>query len=625
MILAELAQYNDFTIAINQAPFTYKTFPASYIQADYWTNTFGCPDESITIQKYISSFVRRSLIFYSMMISLLDCIAQETSFFWNQVSEILYFHYEHDQCWWTDYYEYGTQLGFSDKDVVYIDNIKYRPLLKSVLSIAQQQDLVNYDKLSTITGDVIIQNREGILDELITANVYGNDFRLYYLDEIPDQYNYTRTDLISLASLFVDDYDFSLIEITARLQDKRLSQNIKIPTDVFTLADYPDIDEKYIGKIIPLIYGLIKSSIGIPIDGDAGSGNDVTFRQGLLLTSLGTVQVKIEDVWTIKTPTASDLTVGEFTLAEADGRNASGAPYECRILGSVGIENTYASDIILDLNNRFLNVPYIDSSYNRTEWAMEEIQLTTIGIIFDKSIELFEAIRIIQAQSNVGFRYEILPDGRRTIRIDDDERTPAYEHIPKELILNNNSLPISTDRDLLAAKVNVNYAYDYFDEYFQQVENDDYYADVIKNYRQYPTMEIETALTTQAHAEARALWNAERFHDIPKIIKLILMGKEFFTLRIYDILENVEITRMMIDAANGFILDNEREYYGIWDIQILSIDPDFQKLTNKITARLIEKKDFLDISETIYVRGTTNGAIRVLASNPSIKRGILWV
>jgi len=136
-------------------------------------------------------------------------------------------------------------------------------------------------------------------------------------------------------------------------------------------------------------------------------------------------------------------------------------------------------------------------------------------------------------------------------------------------------------------------------------------------------MEVETALTTQAHAEARALWNAERFHDIPKIIELILMGKEFFTLRIYDILDNVEITRMMIDVANGFILDSEREYYGIWNIQVLSINPDFQKLTNKITARLIEKKDFVDISETIYVRGTTSGAYRILADAISIKRGIL--
>ena len=67
---------------------------------------------------------------------------------------------------------------------------------------------------------------------------------------------------------------------------------------VFTLTDYPNIAEQYIDKIIPLRYGLIKSSEAYPIDGETGVGNDVTFRQALLLTSLGTVQVKIDEVWT---------------------------------------------------------------------------------------------------------------------------------------------------------------------------------------------------------------------------------------------------------------------------------------------------------------------------------------
>jgi hypothetical protein len=589
MIIAELTKYNELTSAMtNIAPFTYQGIPATYKQADYWTTAFGCPDESITIKLFISSVVRAATIFYSSMMSLLDCIDQEMSFFWDVDTERLYIHFEHDQCWWSDLFEYGDQLGMTDKDQIYIDAVKYLPLLKSILSIAQQQDLVNYDKLAGIVGNVDVDNHDSILDALIEKPVYGNDFRLYYLPE-RDTHDYTRAELINLVYLYVDNYSISLLKITLKLQDKRLAQNIKIPTDLFSVDDYPDIDEQYIGQVIPLAYGLIKSSTGIPIDSNAGVGHDVIFRQALLLSSLGTVQVKIDDIWTTKVPTASDLTVGEFTLAEVDGRNASGAPYECRVLGSVGIANTYASDCIVDLNERYLGVPFIDSSYDRTEWGEEETALTTIGILFKEQIELFEAIRLIQSSANKRFRYDILPDGRRTIRIDDLERTPIINHIPKEKLQNINELPVDTDRKLLAAQVTVKYGFDYNAEYYQQVIDDDNYQYVRRTYRQMPSLEFETALTTKAHAEARAAWEAALFKDVPKLAYIELRGTEFYNLRIYDMLDNVEITLAEVDIANE-IIGSGREYYGIWLTQVIKIDPDFKNQLNKCTLLLTEKK-----------------------------------
>jgi hypothetical protein len=589
MIIAELTKYNDLTSALtNIAPFTYQGIPATYEQADYWTTAFGCPDESITIKLFISSVRRAATIFYSSMISLLDCIAQEMSFYWDTEIERLYIHFEHDQCWWSDSFEYGDQLGMTDKDVIYIDSVKYLPLLNSILSLAQQQDLINYDKLAGIVGNVIVDNHKSIMDTLIEKPVYGNDFRLYRLPE-RDTQDYTRSELINLTYLYIDNYSISLLKITLKLQDKRLAQNIKIPIDLFSDDDYPDIDEQYIGQVIPLAYGLIKASTGIPIDSSAGVGNDVTFRQALLLFSLGTVQVKIDDVWTTKVPTSSDLSVGEFTLAEADGRNASGAPYECRVLGSVGIANTYASDCIIDLNERYLGVPFIDSSYDRTEWGEEEIELTTIGILFKEKLELFEAIRLIQSSANKRFRYDILPDGRRTIRIDDLERTPIINHIPKEKIQNIDELPVDTDRKLLAAQVTIKFGFDYNSEYYQQVIDDDNYQYVRQAYSQMPSLEFETALTTKAHAEARAAWEAALFKDVPKLAYIELKGTEFYSLRIYDMLDNVEITLAEVDIANE-IIGSGREYYGIWLTQVIKIDPDFKNQLNKCTLLLTEKK-----------------------------------
>ena len=95
---------------------------------------------------------------------------------------------------------------------------------------------------------------------------------------------------------------------------------------------------------------------------------------------------------TTKVPTATDLTTGSFTLANADGRQGNGTPYKCRVINSEGISNTYASDIIKDMNNRYLNLLYTNSNYDITEWESEQTALKEIGISFEKQIELYEAI-----------------------------------------------------------------------------------------------------------------------------------------------------------------------------------------------------------------------------------------
>ena len=66
-------------------------------------------------------------------------------------------------------------------------------------------------------------------------------------------------------------------------------------------------------------------------------------------------------------------------------------------------------------------------------------------------------------------------------------------------------------------------------------------------------------------------------------------------------------------------IEQIREYFGVWKVQILGIDPDFNNQTNTVMARLIEQKD---IVVTRYLRGTTGGAYRVCAGTPIIKRSV---
>ena len=587
MIISEISKYYESEAQTNMAPFTYQQQPATHQTADYWINEFGAADESIIFNMYINDFIRDYYNNYSETNSLLDCIDTEQSFYWDSTAYILYVHYEHDYSYYTNnYYEYGRASGYNNKRPIFIDDIFYAPLMLTIPSIAQQQDLVNYKKLAGMTGAIEYSNNEGKFDDFINIDITGTKNRLYYLKDLPDIDNYTRSQLVSLASYFIENDSISLHRYSTDLQDLRFKQNIKIPLETFNITDYPNIKDSYIDNIIPLLYGQVRRSEAIPIDGELGTGNDIVFRQAIILTSLGTVQVDIDDQWTTKTPTATNLTLGEFTLSEADGRKANGEPYDCRVVDSVGIVNIYSSDIIKELNERFINVSYNNSLYNTIEWEQEELQLESIGIVFNKSIELYEAIRRVQDGSNIGFRYDIAADGRRTIRIDDPDRS-AIAYVSRNEIKGIVDSEIKTNKKLLSAIVKVKYAKDYNSDKYLSVTNSDYQNTVLEKYREQPTVEIETDLITQAQAEDRAELYVSRFSNMPKTIPLSLMGIDYYTLRIYDVIE-AELTLAFVNADTGEIT-GEREFFGIWRIQILGIDPKFEKQGNNITAYLIEK------------------------------------
>ncbi len=112
---------------------------------------------------------------------------------------------------------------------------------------------------------------------------------------------------------------------------------------------------------------------------------------------------------------------------------------------------------------------------------------------------------------------------------------------------------------------------------------------MLENYREQPTIEIKTELITEAQADARAELYAARFSNMPRIVPLIIMGIDSYTLRIYDVIE-VELTLGFVNADTGEIT-GDREFFGVWKIQILGIDPNFNENEegNNIAAYLIEK------------------------------------
>ena len=589
MTIAEVSSLNTATGFSPVEPYVFQLRPGGLQLATFWTSTFGAPDESRDFTIIVKSFIRAFNVKYNEVDDLPDCIAQEGSFFWDNPNQILYVHFEHEHEGWTDTYQYGTFFGFSDNRLVYIDDQEYLPLIDSAPSISQQQDIVNYNQLSFVNGSLTLNNRnnhtlQGQLDFFIDADLYNNDVFLYYLDDslVNGADEASRSDLVALAAFYIEDYGISLKEISIDLQDIRKAQNITVPRDKFSINDYPDIGDEA-GNVIPLMYGQVRETKAIPTNSDLTSGN-VDYRVALLLTALGTVQVDIDGIWTTVSTASVSLSTGEFELTAANGRDTSGAARDCRVLLPIGIVIAFLTDIIKDLNNRFLGIEYLDSNYDTTEWEAEETAIDSGGWVFDSEIKLFEAIRLVQSGANVGFRYEILPDGRRTIRIDDPARTETGRVEPVD-ILNRDEMPVTTDSDQVFAEVEIAYNKSFNSGRFIREINDDFILEVLARYKQLNTLPVETMLNNQSDAQATALDKATRFKQIPEIMSLVLMGKGFLPLRIFDIL-GIEATPDFADADNSIITG--REYYGFKKGKVVSISPNLKNGTNTIRFQLQE-------------------------------------
>jgi len=556
--------------------------------ADFWKNTFSAPYETTNERIYIREFVSDVLNSYNIAATYADCLAQEKSFFWDNDTQTIYVHFDHDASWYTADYSLGQVFGYTDSDVCYINDIEYLPLIKSVPNISKQVDLQNYSKLAFVSGSIVINNVEGLADWMISADIYGQSIYMMYLaDSDIESGNASRDDLVDLAAFYIEDYDIGTQENIIRVQDIRKAQNIDIPVDVFSSSDYPNIQSEYVNEPIPLIYGDVAEVPAIPVNGD--TSGDVTFRAAKVLTAIGQIQVFYDDTWNNVTATSTDLSTGSFTLAYADCRKdgaTDGDIFDCRVQSVCGETITYASDVIKKLNEEALNLEYTDTNYDTVEWATEEKQLAEIGVMFQERVKLYEAIRQVQSGANIGFRYEIKANGRRTIRIDDTSRTVS-DFAGKENIRNLANMNVETDSELLAAIAVVKYKKNYQSGHHHRYIDVSERETARKTYRQTPTLTAENnLLQTETLAAERASWMLDRFSTIPKIIQLELMGTDWYTLRIYDIIQ-AEITLGFVDLDAQTITG--REFYGIWNAQVISVAPDFQGLTNRVRLLLTEK------------------------------------
>jgi hypothetical protein len=651
MIIAEIGKWNTITNLTNEYPFVFSVIPDHHTTATYWISTFLAEDETSTNVLYIEGVSNSFQFRYAGVSSLASCISDEGSYYWDNDNQILYIHFLHSEDPYSGDYSYQTFYGFSQDDTIYIDDQEFLPLIKSVPSLRQSADLENYNLQNKNNGSIILNNAGGDLDFLIDSNLYGNSVFISYIDEtditydkkvvfagylvselgqrfIAEDGNYkiaqktiddftkkyiTRSNLQRLLAFYIDDYDTGASEAIIRLEDQRSESDVNICTDLFSVDDYEYIEDKYIGKVIPIVFGYVAEYELIPINGKEGATQIKYICQlpGQEMYDYGTAYVYIDDVWTEILPV---LTAdGIIELNYADATDTSGSIRRVKLVGATGIQCDNVFDAIEQLNYLYADIQKTSEYYNYTEINTEKTGLSAVGFVFSKTMKLSDAIFKLQNTANIGFRYEIQSDSKRTLRIDNEDRALSGIIYP-ENIKNIYDINPESDKNLVYAWARVEYLKSYVDESKQFVDNKLYQANSIKEYKKNELITIESFLTNATDAAERAEFSAKRYSKIPLIVNIEIMCNskndkaDYYNMRIFDIwktalsfnkydLENNEIIEQPIDSGvkifltseqgqyltseDGYYLraddlrinDSIRNYYGIVYIKILGIEP----------------------------------------------------
>jgi hypothetical protein len=324
------------------------------------------------------------------------------------------------------------------------------------------------------------------------------------------------------------------------------------------------------------------------------------------------------EVWTDQTAhSVRNAAAGTFTLGDAycmPAKTGEDWPevYEVRVTGTFHPAST-PLDILKVIFSDYCGMDWTDQYFNRAEMQAELGHADvnkTIGVFFDKPIDVYAAIEQLQSASVAGWQLKT-SGSQFTARRDDDTR--AQLGIVGTLdITNLDEIEIDFNSSNYATIVDCSYARNYAEDGSAQHAIDSRQRKEILNlYKADKTYYAESLLKNQADAEAKALKLATYFSKPRQLINnVVLFGVKWLALRVYDIVtidltadtteDTIEsrIARTRehgrgIQVAGTYVKERyaiatrrrreiKRTFGGVAKCKVMSINIDLNKCTNTI-------------------------------------------
>jgi hypothetical protein len=487
---------------------------------------------------------------------------------------------------------YKTGLLTSPKINTSVDALAYDRMKFNVANVSIDNSDGQFDNAEEYFGNdfnlkygEVENNEEELQQNFIQTIEEAGSEKVVSIARDTDEYIVLSKDkqkkdepLKMLAQYYVENISVSLGKADFKLSDKRERFAAKIPSKQYTNNPEkdgyycPDIDDSYLDKDVQEVYGRCFGVPGVCLEGkriydDSGNYlNYYRFRFASQISRIDRIQVKMTsgeidgiktDGWTtvyengqwkqyIIPGNFNEMANGIISLSSEVAKQAGEIDNQANEVRMDGIFKTFdcfpngtpratPKRIIKYIMNEYSNV--LDSQFNLGEFNEELGPLDNyeIGIMFDRSISVYEAIEKLQSGSVLGFQFQA-HENKFTARLDNPNRAER-QAISYLDILNLNEIEIDYNATLYGSYTNIEYALNYDESEPRKLIDKSKQKEILALHRVDKEWNAKTLLANENDAKFKSRIILEDFSKMRPIIKNIkLFGEKWFDLRIYDIM-----------------------------------------------------------------------------------------
>jgi len=517
-----------------------------------------------------------------------DLKTQDSAYYYDLLDTTIYITFANYEPWLDQLIFLGAVSGYSNKDDnngnVFSGNY-YKPIIQSISGIKKSKDPLFYGLLKYNTGTVKLINTDGEFDSWRDQKSYRQPTRLL-LGEVGDIYSA----FVPVGAGVIGEHTRSWDNFSIKFEDPRNVLSNKMPKNKLKKADWPDLSDSNVDAPKPIAYGEINNAPCICLNEEA-TASYYTFlicdTEYNAVSGLGTVKVNNVAVSVY----SSNLAAGTFVLTSAiagSDKSSVTASFTANAIDN-GV------DIIKDILKNYADTDYISEYYDlvETAQAVTDCSGRNVALYIKEENDVKKALEKVCI--DIDGLFFMHDDGLWTVRIYDDDRTPA-QTIEFDDILEG-SPAIDGNEDQFLSSVIIKYNKNQATGSYSTYENTLYEAEVFAYYKALQTKTLETRLSDLASAQAKSESIMAFSKYIQDIVK-IKVGFEFYDLEIMDFVICDPIRRR-----------SGTEIKGIYEI--IDISKDFNNYRIQLTLKYI--KTYVPVVTQYDERVTSTGDYRILS------------
>ena len=484
--------------------------------------------------------------------SYANMYANAASWYFDTDAQMLYVHMTNND--WV--HEHTMTVGVNykvtnDSAANDLGNGHYEERLVEVPTISKKKDSHIYGLIQHSGGSFVLNNRDGEFDQMSGMDFYGQPVVFKYGFQ---GNTYAEFKEVGRESIEGADFDWDTISFASRDDREKLSR--KIPLNTFTASAYPYLHADDTGKTIPIFYGEIRGAPVVCVNKAQSGTPSWVFKVCDTSNHANGIQA-IDTVYVdgvVKTPTATDLTAGTFTLATGDWDKIKAVTFDGK--GLKNAATTYAInplDIIADLLSVYLLITYNATNYDTTEWAASRTHTLANdnGIWLDRPIGIIDIIEKIC--SSVGGNFIKLDNGKYTFRFTDIQAAVQYAITINEYM---EALKIGFGGTDLVTTVRVGWKANQKENAYRWNVQNGRRLGIFSRYSKDNDLEKETYLTTDADAAELATYLYDLYDEAEPVME-ITTKSQYMDSEIMDVVQvnvqRVSGSQMMKDFVGEIV------------------------------------------------------------------------